>query len=388
MLKDKPDSHVKEIYRIGNECVEMIHQLARKIWNSWTPRDLQQKCQEKWDRLSSSLGVHIEPLIPVEEGADATNLIFGSGSFSTGRFQVEQFKKVSIYTDRPPVVLQAIVANRSVEHGCNGARISDEFGVPLVELDFIDWYHENVDEKEENPIRATRYWFSTNDPNSPAQAEIENRFKIRQELFHVELGKKISEVINEPTSIVSARGYNFQFCSGTFRYQEVLPHVNDTHPADLTYVDPGTGERLYPGWQSGAVRLMMNDGHEEFRGSLIEVNFMDDIKQIYELDEGGLLAIGRGIRAKDFGLSTAKEIQEAMKIIDDRVFCTIEPTGLILCWGKTKEPVKIAYQDLEGNEVIVERMAIVVGGEIRGGINAWGRDLNADLQNLHDFIFD
>ncbi|MHA1698474.1 MAG: hypothetical protein ACTSWN_06515, partial [Promethearchaeota archaeon] len=125
-----------------------------------------------------------------------------------------------------------------------------------------------------------------------------------------------------------------------------------------------------------------------FRGSLIEVNFMDDIKQIHELDEGGLLAIGRGIRAKDFGLSTAKEIQEAMKIIDDRVFCTIEPTGLILCWGKTKEPVKIAYQDLEGNEVIVERMAIVVGGEIRGGINAWGRDLNADLQNLHDFIFD
>ena len=45
----------------------------------------------------------ILPLIRVKEEIPSNNVIFGSGSFSTGRFQIEQFEKVKSYVDHPPV---------------------------------------------------------------------------------------------------------------------------------------------------------------------------------------------------------------------------------------------------------------------------------------------
>ena len=193
------------------------------------------------------------------------------------------------------MILQGLVTNKNESHQCNASKISQQYDIPLAELDFIDWYHEFHNARESNPIQATRYWFPPDDANFPPKNEIEKRFKIRQVEFHKALGEKIAAISPYATGTVSARGYNFQFCRSLFKKQLHAPQVNDTHPADLTFVDPTTKQRLYPGWQSGAIELMMHDNQPKFRGSLIEVEYMDKVSQIYSLDEGALYAIGEGI---------------------------------------------------------------------------------------------
>ena len=163
--------------------------------------------------------------------------------------------------------------------------------------------------------------------------------------------------------------------------------LNDTHPADLTYVDPETGERLYPGWQSGPIRRMINDGLVHILGSLIKVEFMDRIEQIYELDEGALIALGGGLFIDGQKGSRARDVQNALKLIDDYVFCTLEPTGLILAWGISEDKLPVTYRDLRGNHIDLMQNLIVVGGKVRSGINSWGRDLSGDLKELGEFLF-
>ncbi|MHA1584052.1 MAG: hypothetical protein ACTSVU_06835 [Promethearchaeota archaeon] len=397
------DEKFKEfLAKIANQSesqIDKLHHLSKKLWTkkNFTPIDLHNKCMDTWDEMSRDLDTKIVPLIPVSEDHPVSNIIFGSGSFSTGKFQVEQYQRVLSYIPDPnnaPVHLEAIVSNKSSEHGCNGATIAKEFQVPMVELDFNDWYHEFIDPKEPSPIRASRYWFphdsntSDSDINLPSIGEISRRFKIRQEQFHSSLGERIESKIKHPVSIVSARGYNFQFCSNMFSFQKSsLPPVNDTHPADLRFLNPNTKVKLYAGWQSGAIELMIKDEiHDNYHGSLIEVNYMDNIKQIQSLDEGALLAMGSGVKIeKDYSLE-AKQIQTAMKIMDDYLFCTLEPTGLILTWGITEKPVPVVYQSLNGDPIIVKQRAIVVGNQFHSGSNVWGLNLSKDLQELEDFL--
>lgn len=396
MIKKQPkpiespfDDLMKRVKEESAERIQGVHHLARRIWKDprWTPVDLQNRCLDAWDKLSSDLGTKIAPLIPVPDDRPVTNLIFGSGSFTTGDFQVSQYEYVKGYAPKPPMVLKGIATNRSAAHQCNARKVSEKYSIPLAELDFIDWYHEFVDEKEPNPIRATQYWFRKNDPDRPPMNELAKRFKIRQEQYHLALNEKIAALSPYPTDIASARGYSFQFCRNIFKHQRSAPHVNDTHPADLTYVDPATKEKLYPGWQSSAVQLMLNDGHRTFRGSLIEVNYMDTVSQIDELDEGALLAIGGGVTPEPYGSLSAKEIQEAMKIKEDYLFCTLEPTGLLLTWGVTEKALPAVYQDLKGSEIVVKQHLIVVGNKIHSGIDAWGKDLKKNLKELEEFLF-
>ncbi len=383
------DELMKRVREESAERIQGVHHLARRIWKDhrWTPVELQNRCLDAWDKLGSDLGTKIAPLIPVPEDRPVTNLIFGSGSFTTGDFQASQYEYVKGYAPKPPVLLKGVVTNRSAAHQCNARKVSEKHSLPLAELDFVDWYHGFIEKKEPNPIRATQYWFHKNDPRRPSMNELARRFKIRQEQYHLALNEKIAVLSSYPTDIASARGYSFQFCRNIFKHQKSAPHVNDTHPADLTYVDPTTKEKLYPGWQSGAVELMLNDHHKTFRGSLIEVNYMDTVSQIAELDEGALLAIGGGITPELQGALPAKDIQEALKIIDDYLFCTLEPTGLLLTWGVTEKGLPVAYQDLKGNKVMVKQHLIIVGDAIHSGIDAWGKDLKTDLKELEDFLF-
>nr|MDO8110994.1 hypothetical protein [Candidatus Sigynarchaeota archaeon] len=381
------DAFMAQAKAAGERRVASIHELGKRIWKdeAFTPESLQAKCMAEWDRIAGNIGSRIVPLVPVPHDRPVTNVIFGSGGFSTGSFQATQYLKVNSYAKKAPVLLQGIVANKSMEHGCNAAAVSKEYGVPLIEIDFTDWYHNRINKQEMNPVAASRYWFMRGDPARPPASEIARRFSIRQEQFHGELGELLARVVSTPIDIVSARGYNFQFCSSIFKHQARKPHVNDTHPADLTFVDGETGAKLYPGWQSGAVQLMIDHRHAQFRGSLIEVGFMDRVEQIDDLDEGALLAIGGGVSPGNLPC-TADQVQAAMKVVDDHVFCTLEPTGLILAWGITEKPVKIAYQALNGAQVKVEQRAIVVGNEIRAGVNAWGKDLDKDLAGLESFL--
>jgi hypothetical protein len=383
------DKSRKEIEEISQNNINKLHQLAKKVWQvkNLSPYELQNKCIARWDELQDEIGSKINPLIKVDENRPVTNLIFGSGSFSTGDFQATQYKRVKSYLNNPPVVLQGIVTNKSQENGCNGKKIALKYGLPYISLDFTDWYHKHIDKRESNPTSASRYWFLPNDPNKPSSKEMKSRFDIRQNQFHKALGEEIEKKVGYPTDIVSARGYNFQFCSNIFLHQKnALPAINDTHPTDLTYIDSSTGERLYPGWQSQAVQLMLNDNITQVRGSLIGVDYMDKTEQIYELDEGPLLAIGQGIIIKPKLDYNARQIQEFIKIIDDYFFCTIEPTGLLLAWGITEEKVPVFYQNLLGESAILQQHAIIVGDQVLCGINAFGYNLAKNLQDLETFL--
>jgi hypothetical protein len=340
-----------------------------------------------WEEIGKKLGSRIKPLVPVSQDRPVTNLIFGSGSFSTGRFQAEQYQKVKSYLSKPPIILQGIVSNKSREHGCNGPEIAKQFKVANINLDFNDWYHENVDQNEENPIRATRYWYPPEKEKDIDLEDIANRFNIRQNGFHKILGEKIAKKVRYPTDIASARGYNFQFCRCMFSHQKnAPPHVNDTHPADLSYVDPQNKTKLYVGWQSGATQRMMEDNISQLRGSLIEIEYMDKISQIHELDEGVLLALGHGIQLSSTKNFNASEIQNILKILDDYYFCTLEPSGLILLWGITENKIPIAYQDINGNPISIKQKAVVVGNQILSGINAFGYNFKKNLEDLEEFL--
>lgn len=367
-----------------------IHHFAKKMWKdqNYSPIDIQNRCLDTWEELASNLDCKISPLIPLRDELPPSNVIFGSGSFSTGKFQVEQFNRVKQYASTIPVNLMGLVSNKSQEHGCNAEVIHRDLNIPLIQLDYTDWYHEYIDKLEKNPIRATRYWFDKDDETRPSLAELSRRFKIRQNNFHKELGEKIYGEFKEPIDIVSARGYNFQFCSNLFPHQKNhLPHINDTHPADLTYLDVKTKAKLYAGWQSGAIEKMLaDDVHKQIRGSLIEVDYMDSITQINELDEGVLLALSEGIKIKKESSFTSKQIQDAMKIMDDYFYCSLEPTGLILFWGVTDKPVPVVYQDLHGNPIVIKEKAVVVGDHFHSGIHAWGKNLKQDLAELRNFL--
>nr|MDO8088180.1 hypothetical protein [Candidatus Sigynarchaeum springense] len=372
----------------GEARIARIHLLAKRLWHDGNllPGDLQAKCKAAWDIIARDIGSRVVPLVPASDDRQVTDVIFGSGGFSTGAFQAGQFKAVKQYAKNPPVVLAGIVANKGKAAGCNASVVASDHGIPLVELDFAAWYREHVDKAERNPVAASRYWFPKDDPARPDQGEISRRFAIRQDQYHAALGERIAKDISLPIDIASARGYSFQFCSAMFKQQERNPHVNDTHPADLTFVDPDTKAKLYPGWQSGAVQLMMKAKHKRFRGSLIEVGFMDRAEQVDELDEGALLAIGGGVVPGASISCTADQVQAAMKLVDDYTFCAIEPTGLIIAWGITEDPVPVTFQDVNGHDVVVRQRAVVVGNEIRAGRNAWGSDFDADIQRLESFL--
>ncbi len=165
--------------------IKKLHHLGKRIWEDrrWSPVELRNKCLDKWDDLSGDLDCAIIPLVSIDERRPVNNLIFGSGSFSTGRFQAEQYEEVKYYTDNLPIKLQGIIANKSQDHNCQAKLVSEEYKTPLIELDFSDWYHQFVDKKQSNPIRATRYWYNSGEENIPSSGEINRRFKIRQDRF-------------------------------------------------------------------------------------------------------------------------------------------------------------------------------------------------------------
>ena len=379
----------KEVEEQSLRNINRLHQLSKKLWqvNKFSPYELQQKCIERWENLENEIGSKIKPLNMAYEDRPVTNLIFGSGSFSTGDFQAAQYKKVNEYLDKPPVNLQGIVTNKSEKNGCHGKKVALKYSLPYISLDFTDWYHKYIDKDESNPTAATRYWFQANDPKKPSSKDIERRFDLRQNQFHKELGKEIEKELDHPTDIVSARGYNFQFCSNLFLHQkDNLPEINDTHPTDLTYINSLTKERLYPGWQSQAVQLMLNDNIKRIRGSLIGIEYMDKTEQIYELDEGPLLAIGQGVGIKSKNDYTPSQIQDLIKIIDDFFFCTLEPTGIILAWGVSEEKLPVTYQDLSGEPIIVDQHAVIVGDKVLSGIHGFGSNLATNLKDLEAFL--
>jgi len=185
--------------------------------------------------------------------------------------------------------------------------------------------------------------------------------------------KAIEEGIGFKPDTISLRGFNFPI---TFPMS-----ADDTHPADLSYVQSDTGKPLYPGWQSIGTAKMIEDGHRVFRSSLVRAPPINAFEDIGGVDAGELLSLTPSLRPPN--TRDARAIQEAMKRSEDGFLVTLKATGLLnYLWGIGEKPIGIRYRSLTG-EVEVTCRPIIVGTKVMSGKDAFGQNLE-DLRVLDD----
>lgn len=135
-LNMKWETYLKELEERSLDQISRLQRLAKHLFDRlrWEPADLQNKCLEAWDRMKEEMNSKILPFVPVKEKGSGGNLIFGSGTFSTGEFQIKQY--LEMLCSHPPIKIQAIISNKSLAHGCKASEISKNANIPLIELDF------------------------------------------------------------------------------------------------------------------------------------------------------------------------------------------------------------------------------------------------------------
>jgi hypothetical protein len=353
----------------SNLRVEAVKNLAVKIWKKYKPEDLISRLQEKWDVISSILGVKIIPLIKNEE--EVLGTVWGSGSFSTGRVELECARFIEAEVGYAPIKYVAVVTNDIVDS--KAAEISKDFKLQFVAIDFKEWYLQNHDAKSERPVKETSFFFPPGSEKVPSKEEIERRFKIRQEFDKALKAMLLNARDYVEPNTISLRGYNFPIMSS-------YSQIDDTHPADLSYIDSVTKQALYPGWQSSATKKMIDDDIQIYRSSLIAVNPLLDVTQAQSVDSGELLALGPGIPAETQN-KVPKEIQNNLKLTDDYFLCALKGTGLMRLWGISQAPVPVVYRTLNDEDAAIKQRAIIVGDVPMSGKNAFGLNLS-DLSML------
>jgi len=365
-----PDG-VDDLDRAHGERVEALMATAKKIWSKYRPLDLVAEIEGLWDSVSDDLGFEIEPLcrLPSTDGDAVKCVIMGSGSFSTGGEELRRAEELRLGIGYNPVEYVAVATNRSRS---NATKIAEQFERPFICLDFEEWYRENVDRNSQNPIRETRFLYFQGDDDRPSIEEIKRRLGIRSE-YGAELMKALEEGIGFKPDTISLRGYSFPI---TFPMS-----ADDTHPADLSYVQPDTGRPLYPGWQSRGTAKMIEDGHSVFRSSLVRAPPVSSFEDIGRVDAGELLSLTPGLRPTD--TRDAGAIQEAMKRSEDSFLVTLKATGLLnYFWGIGEKPIGLRYRSLTG-EVEVKCRSVIVGTKIMSGKGAFGQALE-DLKMFDD----
>lgn len=315
-------------------------------------------------------GTKFGPLYRLRRDEVLSCAIFGSGSFSTGRKELELAQEMEKLLGWSPVEYRWVVTNRKKS---NARAVCDDLahlGLKYVELDFGDWYRRNYDPDARSPVRDTRFFYAPGSER-PAREIVERNFNIRRE-FDRALNLAIMESGGFPTSI-SLRGYNFPvFATLLPPGEEVL--IDDTHPADMSWVDPRTGVQLYPGWQSGATARMKEDGHSLYRGSLIAVDLLDSFADAQKVDTGILYSLSPGIRPPK--VWSPQGIQSSMKVTEDYFFNALKATGLFpYLWGISEGPVPVEYRRPGGGGVGLKQRCLVVGNQLRSGRDAFGQDL-------------
>jgi len=370
------------IKAISNERVKAVKALAKLIWNNYSPYELQQKMQSIWEKLSEKIGVRFVPLYKLKKGEVLSCAIFGSGSFSTGRKELEIAREIKEELGWSPIVYKFIVTNRSKS---NARAVFEEFkelGLTYVEVDFSSWYRENYDRASKSPIKDTRFFYPPGE-NTPPVEVLKRNFNIRREFDKV-MHKAIVKAGSFPTSI-SLRGYNFPL------FKTLIPSghqiiIDDTHPADMSYVDPKTKLQLYPGWQSGATHKMKCNGHSLYRGSLIAIDLLDTFADSQKVDTGILYALSPGISPPRSWSPTA--IQINMKQTEDYFFNALKATSLFpYLWGISIQPERVQYQAVDGSIVELKQRLLVVGDQIRAGKYAFGQTLD-DLKYIEHIILE
>ncbi len=361
---------------ISGKRLKAVVEAARRIWRKYTPYQLRQELLGLWEKMSLDTGVKFLPLCSLKKGEVLSCAVFGSGSFSTGRKELELAREIGAFLGWSPVQYTMVVTNRKRS---NAKTVWEEFkdlGLRYVELDFADWYRENYDPDSKSPIRDTRFFYAPGSERPPREI-VERNFNVRRE-FDRALNSAIMKSGDFPTSI-SLRGYNFPvFTTLMPPGQQVL--VDDTHPADMSWVDPRTGGQLYPGWQSGATGKMRDDGHSLYRGSLIAVDLLDSFADAQKVDTGSLYTLSPGIRPPK--VWSPRAIQGNMKLTEDYFFNALKATGLFpYLWGISEDPETVEYRRLDGGVIKLKQRCLIVGNRIRSGKDAFGQHLE-DLNSI------
>lgn len=338
---------------ISKSRIDRVIQSALNIWRRYSIKDLRNRLSEIWG----------DKFLPIYE-FDATPLtcaIFGSGSFTTGRFEIYIARVVKDELGWVPIKHTLIVTNSA---GSRAKDVASEFELPIVEIDFKNWYKTSYNPSSSYPIRETSLFVDL-----PSTGEIEERFNIRAEFDKAILNE--IEKITELPQLISLRGYNFpimySLLDGGYRL------IDDTHPADLSITDK-QGVPIFPGWQVGAVKKMIDCGIQRFRGSLIEVKPFFSTDDVTSLDTGQLFALTPGIKPPSSW--DTKKIQIIMKRTEDYFLCALKGSGLFpYLWGMSKIKDEVEYLTKEGKAVRRIQPSLIVGSQIRCGKNAFGRDI-------------
>lgn len=359
------------IKAISNKRIKAVKSLAKTIWDNYSPYDLQQKMQDSWEELSRKTSVKFVPLYKLKKDEILSCAIFGSGSFSTGRKELEIAKEISHELGWSPVDYKFIVTNRDRSNAKDVFEEFKELGLTYVEVDFSRWYRKNYGDSK-SPIKDTRFFYTPGE-ETPPKERLERNFNVRKEFDKVMREAIMAKTDSFPTSI-SLRGYNFPLFKTLMPSDHTIT-IDDTHPADMSYVDAESKLQLYPGWQSAATQKMKDDGHSLYRCSLISIELLDTFADLQKVDTGILYALSPGINPPENWSSST--IQTNMKQTEDYFLNALKATGLFpYLWGISAHPKKVRYQSIDGNTVELKQRLLVVGTQLRAGKNAFGQSLD------------
>lgn len=328
--------------------LEKAEKIAEKLWKFYSASEVLSKLKEIWDRK-------YQPLLPIDDREKLYAVVLGSGSFSTGREAIRANRELQKKTDnKVPIEYAAVVTNNKN----SGARkVSEEFKVTYIELDFQEW-------KRENGYEGSTKLFGFPPGKEPDKQELERRLGIRK-LYEKELLEKIEDEIGCLPDTVDLRGFNSVLVERGWR------NVDNTHPANLTVREPNGAPR-YAGWQEEAYKKMEKDGKKRFPASLIRVEPITQVSDLNKVDAGELLAISYG----NLGEYTKRE---------DHFVILLKASGLLGLWGISEKPKYIEYIDKDGYPVYVLQKEIVVVDKIKSGKEAFGSRSN-DLEIINSFI--
>jgi len=356
------------ITAVSNQRLEAVRSAAIQYWSRNGSSTA--KLDEIRDKAASYYGVKFEPLMGHEV---PTCSVWGSGSFSTGYIELGEAKLLKEKLGWSPANYAGVVSNNDNQEKCKARKVAGEFNLKVAAVDFPTWYRENIDKKSKSPTADTQFFYPPGSGYVPTEAELRRRFEIRQRFEREALVPEMKERFGELPFSASLRGYNFPIMT-----KEAARQVDDTHPADLSYVD-SKGHALYPGWQAGATDGMIRDGIPVYRSSLIAVQPATTFELAQSVDSGELLALAPGIRIKQEDIpAEAKDVQNALKQTDDYVLCALKATGMLRLWSLSVDPITVEYRTVDERSVEVKQRAVLVGSRLYCGRDAFG-------QNLGDF---
>lgn len=289
--------------------------------------------------------------------------VWGSGTFLTGAYELQQWREAKKTLGFSPVDYVAIVSNNAKS---NAASVADQFRLPLVQIDFTEWYRANIDRHSEKPTSETGLFFP---PGTELPENISERFRIRKEFEQV-LAEKLARICPDVDS-QSLRGYNFPIIN-------IAGQIDDTHPADLSVL--ADGKPKYPGWQDRATQMMLDDKLPRLRSSLIAVEPLKVVDNLRAVDTGTLLALSNGLVYEG---NDGKEAQGIMKATEDAQLTALKAWGLFpIAWIRTLHHADVTYNTPAEEETAVSEPAIHVLLHQKSGRDAFGRRLPGDLEQL------